>query len=163
MGGLLALARAFGDAYLKSSLQFEGVRLGSDGYSSGFGLTAEPYVLTVPLDADVTHLVVASDGLFNEVIRGGGGGCTLEDVGQVCQKQGRKGCQDVAQQLVEMAVEMGSTDDVTVVVAALDAKQLPKAEMKTRVADAPEGKGDDVDNTGTGGGGGTKTTKNKIF
>jgi len=39
-----ALSRAFGDAYLKSSAQFEGVPAGSDGYSSGFGLTCEPYI-----------------------------------------------------------------------------------------------------------------------
>ena len=41
-GGLLALSRAFGDAYLKGSLQYEGVRAGGDGYSSGFGVVAEP-------------------------------------------------------------------------------------------------------------------------
>ena len=40
-----ALSRAFGDAYLKSSAQFEGVPAGSDGYSSGFGLTCEPYIV----------------------------------------------------------------------------------------------------------------------
>lgn len=39
-----ALSRAFGDAYLKSSAQFEGVVAGSDGYSSGFGLTSEPHI-----------------------------------------------------------------------------------------------------------------------
>ena len=42
---LQALSRAFGDAYLKSSAQFEGVPAGSDGYSSGFGLTSEPYIV----------------------------------------------------------------------------------------------------------------------
>ena len=42
VGGILALSRAFGDAYMKGSLQFEGVRAGGDGYSSGFGVTAEP-------------------------------------------------------------------------------------------------------------------------
>ena len=44
MGGLLALSRAFGDAYMKGSLQFEGRAEGSDGYSSGFGVVAEPYL-----------------------------------------------------------------------------------------------------------------------
>jgi protein phosphatase 1L len=44
VGGVLALSRAFGDAYMKSSLQFEGVVAGSDGYSSGFGVTAKPSV-----------------------------------------------------------------------------------------------------------------------
>ena len=42
VGGILALSRAFGDAYLKGSLQFEGIRAGGDGYSSGFGVVAEP-------------------------------------------------------------------------------------------------------------------------
>ena len=42
---LQALSRAFGDAYLKSSAQFEGVPAGSDGYSSGFGLTSEPHIV----------------------------------------------------------------------------------------------------------------------
>lgn len=38
MGGLLALSRAFGDAYLKGSDQFEGVSFyASDTYASGFG------------------------------------------------------------------------------------------------------------------------------
>lgn len=42
VGGILALSRAFGDAHLKGSLQFEGVRAGGDGYSSGFGVVSEP-------------------------------------------------------------------------------------------------------------------------
>ena len=40
VGGLLALSRAFGDAYMKSSGLNEGVAMGSDGYSSGFGVVA---------------------------------------------------------------------------------------------------------------------------
>lgn len=42
VGGLLALSRAFGDAYMKGSLQFEGISSGSDDYSAGFGVVAEP-------------------------------------------------------------------------------------------------------------------------
>jgi len=49
VGGILALSRAFGDAYMKGSLQFEGVRAGGDGYSSGFGVTAEPDTTLTPL------------------------------------------------------------------------------------------------------------------
>ncbi len=38
VGGLLALSRAFGDAYLKGGDQFEGVSFyASDSYASGFG------------------------------------------------------------------------------------------------------------------------------
>lgn len=42
VGGILALSRAFGDAYLKGSGQFEGISAGSDGYSSGFGVVRMP-------------------------------------------------------------------------------------------------------------------------
>ena len=49
VGGILALSRAFGDAYLKGSGQFEGVPSGSDGYSSGFGVVADPTVALTPL------------------------------------------------------------------------------------------------------------------
>ena len=52
VGGLLALSRAFGNAYMKGSLQFEGVTAGSDGYASGFGVIAEPSVQTVELADD---------------------------------------------------------------------------------------------------------------
>ena len=43
MGGILALSRAFGDAYMKANLQFEGVDSGSD-YRTGFGVIADPHV-----------------------------------------------------------------------------------------------------------------------
>ena len=49
VGGLLALSRAFGNAYMKGPLQFEGIAEGSDGYSSGFGVIAEPHITTVDL------------------------------------------------------------------------------------------------------------------
>lgn len=54
VGGLLALSRAFGDAYMKGSLQFEGVAAGSDGYSSGFGVIAEPDVVVETLGPEDT-------------------------------------------------------------------------------------------------------------
>lgn len=56
VGGLLALSRAFGNAYLKGSLQFEGVAAGSDGYSSGFGLIAEPYTTLQALTGEGRRL-----------------------------------------------------------------------------------------------------------
>ena len=49
VGGILALSRAFGDAYLKGSGQFEGISAGSDGYSSGFGVVADPTVTLTQL------------------------------------------------------------------------------------------------------------------
>lgn len=51
VGGILALSRAFGDAYLKGSLQFEGIDSGT-GYSSGFGVIADPYISITSLEGD---------------------------------------------------------------------------------------------------------------
>jgi protein phosphatase 1L len=59
VGGLLALSRAFGDSYLKGSLQFEGIAAGGDGYSSGFGLIAEPFIELTSLTPADTHVVLA--------------------------------------------------------------------------------------------------------
>ncbi len=53
-GGILALSRAFGDAYLKGTGQFEGVSAGSDGYSSGFGVIADPTVNLTQLSSKPT-------------------------------------------------------------------------------------------------------------
>lgn len=49
VGGILALSRAFGDAYLKGTGQFEGYAAGGDGYSSGFGVIADPSVTLTQL------------------------------------------------------------------------------------------------------------------
>ena len=131
VGGLLALSRAFGDAYLKGTGQFEGVAAGSDGYSSGFGVIADPDVMTIDLGAsqdDKTKsknswLIVSSDGLFANVERGGGGGLTNEQVISTCDQMFAKGssCFEIAEALAEGAVEAGSTDDVTVLVLRLQA------------------------------------------
>lgn len=52
VGGLLALSRAFGDAYMKGSLQFEGISSGSDDYGSGFGVIAEPSQQIIDITAE---------------------------------------------------------------------------------------------------------------
>jgi len=80
VGGLLALSRAFGDAYMKGTGQFEGVQAGSDNYSSGFGVVAEPDITNKLLTKDDAWIVVASDGLFENEVRGGGGGLSNEEV-----------------------------------------------------------------------------------
>lgn len=121
VGGLLALSRAFGDAYMKSSLQFEGVAQGRDnGYSSGFGVIAEPHTSVLPLTADDAYLVVSSDGLYDEGTRGGGGGLDNQGVANlVLSEGGSRSCSELAQQLVAKAQQVGSTDDISVVVVKL--------------------------------------------
>mmetsp|Transcript_34515 Transcript_34515/g.102532 ORF Transcript_34515/g.102532 Transcript_34515/m.102532 type:complete len:342 (-) Transcript_34515:735-1760(-) len=121
-GGLLALSRAFGDAYMKGSLQFEGITEGSDGYSSGFGVIAEPYVQEAELSAEDAWVVVSSDGLYAEVERGGGGGLTNEQVGEILAAAPGASAEQAAKELAAAAQEVGSTDDVTVVVLRLGSK-----------------------------------------
>lgn len=119
VGGLLALSRAFGDAYLKGSLQFEGIAEGSDGYSSGFGLIAEPYVSVTDLDDKTKFVVISSDGLYAEEERGGGGGCDNQQVADILSAAGNATCDQMAAALLDAAVQMGSTDDISVIVLRL--------------------------------------------
>lgn len=120
VGGLLALSRAFGDGYLKPSLRFEGVNAGGDNYSTGFGLSPEPYTSLRRLTADDAFVVLASDGLFAEEARGGGGGLTDAMVAELCGSAGeRTSCEAIAKALAEAAAAVGSTDDITVAVLRL--------------------------------------------
>jgi protein phosphatase 1K len=65
-------------------------------------------------------LVLASDGLFAEEARGGGGGLDNEGVAELCLAAGAgTPCDTLAQTLAKTAVKVGSTDDVTVVVMRL--------------------------------------------
>ncbi|KAI8104210.1 hypothetical protein M9435_006733 [Picochlorum sp. BPE23] len=96
VGGLLALSRAFGDAYLK-----------------------EPDIMTRTLSEDDAWLIIASDGLFENEVRGGGGGLSNDEVIQLCDKNAKKSCEDIAALLIDAAVEAGTTDDVTVIVGKL--------------------------------------------
>ena len=119
VGGLLALSRAFGNAYLKGTGQFEGIQAGSDGYSSGFGVVAEPDVAVTELTEEDAWVVISSDGLFANEERGGGGGLTNEEVIKMCNKMAGKSCNEIAQTLATAAVEAGTTDDITLVVLKL--------------------------------------------
>lgn len=119
VGGLLALSRAFGDAYMKGTGQFEGIQAGSDNYSSGFGVIADPDISNVLLTKDDAWIVVASDGLFENEVRGGGGGLSNDEVGELLNKNKNKSCKELGAMLCEAAEQAGSTDDITVVVAKL--------------------------------------------
>jgi protein phosphatase 1K len=121
VGGLLALSRALGDSYLKPSLRFEGVSTGSNNnYATGFGLSAEPFTTLRRLTPDDAFVVLASDGLFAEEARGGGGGLTDEMVAELCEASGASApCDAIAKALAEAAAAVGSTDDISVVVLRL--------------------------------------------
>ncbi|KAI7841657.1 hypothetical protein COHA_004677 [Chlorella ohadii] len=120
VGGLLALSRAFGDAYLKGNDQFEGVSYyASDTYASGFGVIAEPYTTLTDLTSEDSWLIVCSDGLLANEERGGGGGLDNPDVVDTCKRMSSQPCDAIAAELAKAAVAKGSTDDVTVLVLKL--------------------------------------------
>jgi protein phosphatase 1K len=121
VGGLLALSRAFGNAYMKSAGDFEGFGGADDDYSSGFGVIAEPHVsLETLTPGQDTYLVLSSDGLYGNEARGGGGGLDLAAVGAACAAAGPGAdLRALAAQLAKDAVAAGSTDDVTVTVVRL--------------------------------------------
>ncbi|KAF5827237.1 phosphatase 2C-like domain-containing protein [Dunaliella salina] len=125
VGGLLALSRAFGDAYLKGSLNAEGFSTGQDrsmGYSSGFGLIASPYTTLNDLTSEDAWIVVSSDGLYSEEARGGGGGLDSRSLAELLLSVDKSvPCDTVASILASTAVNLGSTDDVTVIVMRLGA------------------------------------------
>jgi protein phosphatase 1K len=107
---------------VQGSLQFEGITAGGDGYSSGFGLVATPYTTLTTLTPQDSFLVLASDGLFAEEARGGGGGLDNDGVAELCKAAGANAdCTKLAETLAKTAVKVGSTDDVTVVVMRLGA------------------------------------------
>lgn len=68
---------------------------------------------------DDEWLILASDGLFANEERGGGGGLENQEVVDVCNQNSSLPAEKLAQKLVLMAQEAGSTDDITVVVLKL--------------------------------------------
>jgi protein phosphatase 1K len=94
----------------------------SNSYSSGFGVISTPYTTLTTLTPQDSYLILASDGLFNEESRGGGGGMDEASVAELCKSAGAgTSCQALAKTLADTAVKVGSTDDVTVVVMRLSA------------------------------------------
>lgn len=64
--------------------------------------------------------MLASDGLFAEEARGGGGGLDNDTVAEMCMSAGpNTSCDELAKKLSLAAQKVGSTDDVTVVVMRL--------------------------------------------
>lgn len=64
--------------------------------------------------------MLASDGLFETVVRGGGSGLVNEDVAAYIAANSKKSPQELAEGLIEKALEAGSTDDITVILAKLN-------------------------------------------
>ena len=66
-------------------------------------------------------VIVASDGLFENEVRGGGGGLENQAAVDMCLAAGdSKSAEELAQDLAAAAVQAGSTDDVTVVILQLN-------------------------------------------
>jgi len=120
VGGLLALSRAFGDAYLKPSVDFEGIGYQDSDYMSGFGLIARPDVEVLELNSADEYMIIASDGLFETELRGGGGGLTPEQITELINSMKGSTPEQISAKLAAGAQAAGSTDDVTVIYVPLN-------------------------------------------
>lgn len=69
---------------------------------------------------DDTWIIVASDGLFENEVRGGGGGLDNQEAVDLCLNSKKStSAEQLASELVEAAQQAGTTDDVTVAVLRL--------------------------------------------
>ena len=120
VGGVLALSRAFGDAFLKESGRFEGLGERNADYGSGFGLNAEPDCAIEQLSDLDSWVMLSSDGLFANDERGGGGGFENQEIADfLLAAPADASPESLAKELCSMAVSKGSTDDVTVTLMRL--------------------------------------------
>ena len=120
VGGVLALSRAFGDAFLKESGRFEGLGERNADYGSGFGLNAEPDCYIEQLTPTDSWVMLSSDGLFANDERGGGGGFENQEIADfLLAAPADASPESLAKELCSMAVSKGSTDDVTVTLMRL--------------------------------------------
>jgi len=119
VGGLLALSRAFGDAYLKPSLEDEGIGYQDSDYMSGFGLIARPDVAVDEIAPTDEWMLVASDGLFETEVRGGGGGLEPAQIDEIVSSMKGQSPAEISKKLASAAQQAGSTDDVTVIFVPL--------------------------------------------
>jgi len=120
VGGIIALSRAFGDAYMKTAAEFEGTSFGVSDYASGFGLIAEPDVCVDEVTPADSWLIVASDGLNSNVERGGGEGLSNDEVAEAVVAMGAASPDEIASALTKKAADAGSTDDITVIAVKLN-------------------------------------------
>lgn len=65
-------------------------------------------------------LLLASDGLFANEARGGGGGLSNAEVSEFVAANSSLPLDQLAEKLTRQAQAVGSTDDITVVVAKLE-------------------------------------------
>eukprot|EP00250_Pteridium_aquilinum_P028211 c36774_g1_i1 orf=65-1144(+) len=107
VGGLLALSRAFGDAYLKDWSDGK-----IDGARGGFGLTAEPTVVVETLSSEDDLIIVGTDGLFEKI--------SNQEIVDFCRSaRDTTSSEAIAKQLIELAQKRGVTDDISVVIVFL--------------------------------------------
>ena len=72
------------------------------------------------LAGDDTWVIVASDGLFENEVRGGGGGLENQQVVDICLKaKDGISAKQLARELIDAAQSEGTTDDVTVALLKL--------------------------------------------
>ena len=89
LGGVLAVTRAFGDHALTK-----------------VGLIAEPHIVKYTIKPFDKYLVIASDGVWDELSDQDSIGCCHEDIST----------KQIAQQIVKNSLTKGSKDNISVIV-----------------------------------------------
>lgn len=97
VGGVLAVTRAFGDHALRDS-----------------GLTAVPHIIKYTLKPFDKFLVIASDGVWDEM--------SDQDAISLCKDD--VSTKQIAQQIVKTAVQRGSKDNVSVIVIRFNGSNI---------------------------------------
>mmetsp|Transcript_27536 Transcript_27536/g.44364 ORF Transcript_27536/g.44364 Transcript_27536/m.44364 type:complete len:89 (-) Transcript_27536:321-587(-) len=87
---------------------------------SGFGLIARPDVEVLELNSADEYMIIASDGLFETELRGGGGGLTPEQITELINSMKGSTPEQISAKLAAGAQAAGSTDDVTVIYVPLN-------------------------------------------
>jgi len=92
VGGVLAVSRAFGDSELGQWVRAD-----------------DPYLNQTPLTSNDTHLILACDGLWDVV--------SDQEACDIVSHQSN--AQDMCYMLLRIALEKGTTDNVSIVVVCL--------------------------------------------
>jgi len=120
VGGTLALSRALGDIEYKKAWQRAVGKNPWDKVYTADPVSAVPDVTTIPIAENTQFLVLACDGLWDVMSSKQAVEAVWSDLKSTYKKEsheiGAKEAEEIASKLVTMALGVGSTDNVSVIV-----------------------------------------------
>lgn len=104
--GVLALSRAFGDCNLKKNVKY---RKKNKKFKQQ-GLICTPFINTIELRLIHKYLILASDGVWD----------VIKDEYIVDILKGKGNSKEIAEEIMKVALSLGSTDNISVLVLKLN-------------------------------------------